>query len=237
MNLLDRYTPNFVWKNQNALIDLGLIIEQELPYIVAKRKYEETQVLGSNRVLHEWFGDYEPFDLEISNVCVPYKNISKVKQWLLGESLLITHNDPDKYCRAICNMSKEQPYQNEWGVFYTFSIVFRCDPLKYKVNEPEITLKQGANAVTNHGDDKSTPFFVFESNGGDIEISCGDYNLSILDTTTGKLEIDTELAMCVQNGIQMRTKGRWLRIPTGDQTIKVTGNITNGKIQMRGVYL
>lgn len=237
MNLLDRYTPNFIWKNENALVDHGLVIEQELPYVVAKRKYEETPVLGSNRVLHEWFDDYEPYDLEIPNVSIPYENLAEVKQWLLGESSLITHNDSDKYCHAICNMSKEQPYQNEWGVFYTFSIVFRCDPLKYRVNEPEIVLKRGENIVTNHGDDKSAPFFVFESGGGDIVLECNEYKLTVLNTLKGTMTIDTELAMCVQNNSQLRTKGRWLRVPQGDQIIKVTGNITSGKIQMRGAYL
>lgn len=237
MILLDRYTPNFIWKNENALVDHGLVIEQELPYVVSKRKYEEMSVLGSNRILHEWFEDYEPYDFEIPNVSIPYENLAEVKQWLLGESTLITHNDPDKYCHAICNMSKEQPYQNEWGVFYTFSIVFRCDPLKYRVNEPEIVLNRGENIVTNHGDDKSAPFFVFESGGGDIVLECNEYKLTVLNTLKGTMTIDTELAMCVQNNSQLRTKGRWLRVKQGDQIIKVTGNITSGKIQMRGVYL
>nr|WP_242596604.1 phage tail protein [Enterococcus plantarum] len=214
-----------------------MIIEQELPYIVAKRKYEETPVLGSNRILHEWFEDYEPYDLEISNVSIPYENLAKVKRWLLGESTLITHNDPDKYCHAVCNMSKEQPYQNELGIFYTFSIVFRCDPLKYRVNEPEIKLKHGANFVTNHGDDKSAPFFEFESSGGDITLECNEYKLTIMNTGKGKVTVDTELAMCVQNNIQLRTKGKWMRVSPGNQTIKVTGNNISGKIQMRGVYL
>lgn len=56
-------------------LDYGLTIESELPEIVAKPRYNEITVIGSNRVLNEWFGDYEPFDLKLKmsalvmNVC------------------------------------------------------------------------------------------------------------------------------------------------------------------------
>ena len=50
---MDRYTPNFVWKGANALLDYGLTIESELPEIVAKPRYNEITVIGSNRVLNE----------------------------------------------------------------------------------------------------------------------------------------------------------------------------------------
>lgn len=236
MNLLDKFTPNFIWKNQNALIDHGLIIEQELPYTVAKQKCEEITIIGSNRTLHEWFEDYEPFDFVIPNVSISYEKLPQVKRWLMGKSRLITHNDPDKYCYATCNMSAEQPYQNEWGMFYTFSITFRCDPLKYKINEPFIFLKQGSNSVTNHGDEKAAPFLEIESNGGDITLSCDDTSLTVLATTPGLLVIDNELPMCMQ-GVSKRTKGNWLRLPPGDQVITLTGNIESAKMKMKGAYL
>lgn len=237
MNLLDQFTPNFIWRDQNALVDYGLIIEQELPYIVAKRKYEEITITGSNKPLHEWFEDYEPFDLEIPNVSIPYENFSKVKQWLIGKSKLITHNDLDKFCYAMCNISGERPYQNEWGVFYTFSIVFRCDPLKYKVNETPFFFTAGNNTFENHGDEKAAPLFEIDSNGGDIILECGEYKLTILNTTVGLVTIDNELSMIVQNKQQLRSKGRWLRIPSGKQTIKLTGNIKSCKMNLRSVYL
>lgn len=237
MDLLDRYTPNFVWKNQNALMDHGLIIEQELPHIVARKKYEEIQIIGSNRILHEEFGDYEPFDLEIPNVSINYDDLTEVKRWLIGKSKLITHNDPDKYCNAICNMSTEKTYQNEWGVFYTFSITFRCDPLKYRVNEPEIAISKGENVVVNSGEEESYPYLVINSTGGNVILECDQSKLTLLSTGAGEITIDSELGMCVQNGKQLRTKGDRLRIPPGMQLLKITGSTTGGTIKMRGAYL
>ena len=80
---MDRYTPNFVWKGANALLDYGLIIESELPEIVAKPRYNEITVVGSNRVLNEWFGDYEPFDLKIKDVSVSYERLPEVKRCVI----------------------------------------------------------------------------------------------------------------------------------------------------------
>lgn len=237
MDLLDRYTPNFVWKNRNALIDYGLIIEEELPYIVAKRKYEEKTILGSNRILHEWFGDYEHYDLEIPNVSIPYENLEIVKNWLIGQSMLITHNDLDKQCRAICSMSNELKYQNEWGTFYTLGITFRCEPLKSRVNEQPILLNQGENTIFNSGDECSTPFFDLYSNGGDISIECGNYKLNILSTVVGRLTIDNELAVVHQNAKRCRTKGNWIKFDVGKLVVKITGNVSNISVLRRSVYL
>lgn len=237
MLLLDRYTPNFIWKNENALVDHELVIEQELPYIVAKPKYEEIIVTGSNIPLHEWFEDYEPFDFEISNVSIPYENLSKVKRWLTGKSKLITHNDSDKFCYALCNISSERPYQNEWGSFYTFSIVFRCNPLKYKVNEQPVLLKSGTTIIENHGDEKASPFFEIDSLGGNISISCSDFKITLLNTAVGKLTVDNELCMAVQNGKSICTKGNWVKIAPGEQKITITGAIKQCKLIIRSVYL
>lgn len=236
-NILDQYTPNFIWKNENALVDHGLIIEEELPYIVAKRNYEEKTIIGSNRVLHEWFGDYEPFDLEIPNVSIPYEQLASVKRWLIGQSMVITHNDPDKQCRAICSMSTETKYQNEWGTFYTFGITFRCDPLKNRVNEQPIRLNQGENALFNHGDECSAPFFDVYSTGGDITIECGEYQLTILATVAGRLTIDNELAVAQQNGKRCRTKGKWITFSTGELVVNITGNVSSASVLRRSNYL
>ena len=100
---MDRSTPNFVWKGANALIDYGLIIESELPEIVAKPRYNEITIVGSNRVLNEWFGDYEPFDFKIKDVSVSYERLSEVKRWLSGKSELITHNNENLYVNSLFN--------------------------------------------------------------------------------------------------------------------------------------
>ncbi|MHC5215395.1 phage tail protein [Enterococcus sp. LJL128] len=234
---LDKDTPNFIWNNLNAFEDFGLIIEEELSEILPARKYNETVVAGSNRVLHEWFGDYEPYTLTISNVSIPYENLTEVKKWLRGPGKLITHNDSDKYSQAICNMGKEQEFLNEWGVFYTFSIEFRCEPLKRKVREEFLSLRVGQNIIYDLGDEPSKPYIEIESGGGNITISCGETSLFLSDTFEGLLTIDNELGMYVQNNSQQRSKGNWIRLQPGENKLILSGNIKAAKMKVRSVFL
>ncbi|EMW6169320.1 phage tail protein [Enterococcus faecalis] len=233
---MDRYTPNFVWKGANALLDYGLIIESELPEIVAKPRYNEITVVGSNRVLNEWFGDYEPFDLKIKDVSVSYERLPEVKRWLSGQSELITHNNVNVYVNAVCNINNEVEYVNEWGTFYSFEITFRCEPLKRKVNEPFINLNKGENTVINHGDEVSQPLIEIHSNGGDISITCGKNTLTLINTSAGMLSVDNELAVCMQGGRIQRTKGNWIKMPPGKNKIMVTGNIASIRMKIRSVF-
>lgn len=235
--LLERDTPNFVWNNCNALDDYGLIIEEELPEIMAARRYTETTIQGSNRVLHEWHGDYEPYTLTIPNITIPYENLHEVKRWLRGSGKLITHNDRDKYIQAICNMGKENEFVNEWGVFYTFNIEFRCEPLRRKVNDVPIKLTTGVNIIDDPGDEPTAPYFEIVSGGGDITITCGTTSLFLSDTFSGLLTIDNELGMYVQNGSQQRCKGSWIKLQPGNNEVVLTGNIKSATIQRRSVFL
>ncbi len=233
---MDRYTPNFVWKGANALLDYGLIIESELPEIVAKPRYNEITVVGSNRVLNEWFGDYEPFDLKIKDVSVSYERLPEVKRWLSGQSELITHNNVNVYVNAVCNINNEVEYVNEWGTFYSFEITFRCEPLKRKVNELFINLKKGENIVINHGDEVSQPLIEIQSNGGNISITCGKNTLTLISTSAGMLSVDNELAVCMQGGRIQRTKGNWIKMSPGKNKIMVIGNIASIRMKIRSVY-
>lgn len=234
---LEKDTPNFVWNNENALLDYGLIIETEISEKMAARKYDEVIIRGSNRVLHEWHNDYEPYTLSIPDISIPYENLAEVKRWLRGSGKLITHNDIDKYIQAICNMSKEQEYVNEWGTFYTFSLEFRCDPLKRKIRDVPIDLFPGTNQFFDPGDEPAAPFIEIDSKGGDITITCGSTSLFLSDTFEGVLTIDNELGMYSQNGSQQRCKGKWIRTQPGENVIQLTGNIKSAKMQNRSVFL
>ncbi len=95
------------------------------------------------------------FRSKIKDVSVSYERLPEVKRWLSGQSELITHNNVNVYVNAVCNINNEVEYVNEWGTFYSFEIIFRCEPLKRKVNELFINLKKGENIVINHGDEVS----------------------------------------------------------------------------------
>ncbi|HGF7694368.1 TPA: phage tail protein [Enterococcus faecium] len=229
--------PNFIWKDLNAALDMDCIIESELPEIMPAQRYETYTVQGRNGELNETFGDYESFDLEIENIAVPHSKLREVKKWLSGRSRLITHNDPDKYLDAICNLGEEVKFENEWGFFYTFAVTFRCQPFKRKLNEQPIEISTNEIEVYDPGDEIAHPYFEIESNGGDITLTIGDKSLTVLNTLVSAFTIDTELGKSIQEGLPLFTKGDWPTLSPGKNLIQVSGSFSKIKLWRRSVYL
>lgn len=228
--------PNFIFNGINALIDMGCIIEKELPDITAQPNIEEISVLGRSGSLLEWYGDYKSYDLPVGTVTIPYENLEEVKRWLFGSGKLITHNDIDKVIDATVSFSNAITFENEWGVFYNFSLTFHCQPLKHKSNEQSIEL-HSKNNLFNPGSVPSYPIIYFETGGGNFEIACNDVSLKIPSMLNGSVTIDCEKGFVVQNSRQLRTTGEWPEILPGKNTISVTGNYSDAEILLRSSWI
>lgn len=229
--------PNFIWNNYNAVADMGCIIEKEIVEISPVQRYETSELTGRSGELHESFGDYEAYDLEIKDITIPYENLQVVKRWLRGYGKLITHNDFDKYRECICSMKKETEFENEWGVFYKFSTVFRCDPFRRKVNEVPITLTSGLNYFHDPGDETSKPYLEIVSKGGNLEFQIADKKLTVLNTLAGLVTVDNEKGKVMQSGVPLFTKGDWLQNSSVQSSIHIKGNFSEAKLFVRSVWL
>lgn len=236
MMFLDKDTPNFIWNNQNAVMDYDCIIESELPEYSPKPRVETTSIIARNGELHEWYGDYESFDYPVKGITIPYDRLEEVKRWLTGSGKLITHNDIDKYREAWCSMGSPISFDNEWGMFWTFDLTFRCQPLKYKVNDQPTKLVVGNNAKYDPESEIAKPFFTIDSLGGDITIKIADKTLTLLDTFEGFLTVDCELGKYIQNNSQQRSKGQWPTLTPGHNNIILSGNIKSAEMLMRSCW-
>lgn len=238
MFFMDKDEPNFIWKNLNALRDFGLIIENEIKEVSPNKRYETITVLGMNGEYHETFDDYEAYDLEIPNVSIPYDMLNSVKQWLTGYSDLVTHNDIDKYRECICSMNEPIEFQNEIGVFYKFSINFRCQPFRRKVNKEseKENLKSNYLKYFDEGQEKPKPFIELYSNGGEITIQLNKNKLTLANTSKGYLFVDNEKGLAVQNNKLLLTKGDFLVGQTGWNDINIS-NATEIIVHKRSVWL
>lgn len=234
---MDRDEPNFVFKGINAFKDMGCIIENEILEVSPSQRYESIIVTGRHGELHETFGDYDAYDLKISNVTIPYDRLKEVKGWLRGHGQLITHNDLDKYRDCVCNMGKENEFENEIGHFYKFDVSFRCQPFKKKVREIPIEFKAGSTEFFDPGQENCAPFFELVSSSGDITIQIGDKKLTLKNTIRGNITVDAEHGKAIQEGLPLFTKGQWPRIVPGTNIVKVSGSIVSGKMWNRSVWL
>lgn len=237
VNFMNPDEPNFIFKNINAVMDMGLIIETELPVVSPKPRVEEIETLGRSGSLHEWFGDYAPYDFPVKSVSCLHENLADVKNWLRGTGKLITHNDPDKYRIVRCNMSSPTQFENEWGYFYTFDISFRSQPFLKRLSEPSIPLIAGSNERYNPGQEISKPNFWIEATGGEFSVKIGDRSLTVLNALPGLVEINTEFGKVTQEGSLLRKKGSWPVSLPGKNTIQLTGKATKGVMKFEAVYL
>ncbi|CAD5902457.1 phage tail protein [Carnobacterium maltaromaticum] len=237
MELLEKDTPNFIFNNANALVDYGCIIENELPEITAQPNISVKKIPARSRELHIWHNDYLSYDLPVKDITIPYENFKDVIRWLRGSGKLITHNDPDKYRDVFVSISKEQSYENEWGVFYTFDLTFECQPFKKKIYEEPTDLEQGENIIVDNGMEPSSPYFEFTSTGGDITITIENKIFKLLATTAGSITLDCEMGLAVFDGSIVKTQGEYPKLHPGENSIILDGAFSSATILKRSVWL
>lgn len=237
VNFMNPDEPNFVWKGLNALLDMGCIIETELPEIMPNKRYETITVQGRSGELHETFDDYDSYDYPINDITVPYENIREVKKWLTGRSRLITHNDADKYRDCICSMSNPIEFENEWGVFYKFNVTFRSQPFRRKVMESPNAFIKGNLDFDDPGDETAKPYFEVECAGGDFTLQIGDRSITAINPLKGLVSVDCEHGKIMQEGVPLFSKGDWLKIKPGKNRLIASGSVISGKMWKRSVWL
>lgn len=228
--------PNFIWNGKNAVEDFELTVEEEIEEVSPNERFNEIVVPGRNGFLTEWDGDYDEYPLVIKSCNIPYERLAEVKRWLRGRGQLITHNDTDKYRDCVCNINKPLPFKNEWGVFYTFDIEFKCQPLRKKVNDIPHSLTSIQKIITNHGDETCRPDFEIISNGGDIKIQVNKKELILLDTPKGVIFVYSELGKVASSQKYIRSKGEWPSMEMGENTVSVKGDYQEVKMWKRSVW-
>lgn len=236
-DFLNRDEPNFVFKGINALVDMGCVIEKELPDVKAQPNIEELTIIGRNGSLTEWYGDYKPYDLDVGKISIPYERLEEVKRWLSGNGKLITHNDVDKYIEAIPKFSTDFVFDNEWGEFYSFELSFRCQPLKRKVNEQPLVLNMPTLTFFNAGTENSYPKIEF-NNSGNIyfKVICNETELIVPNLVKGPVTIDCDKGLVIQNGNFVRSIGEWPVIIPGHNKVSIYGDYTEAKLFMRSAW-
>ncbi|MDY2734871.1 distal tail protein Dit, partial [Intestinibacter sp.] len=156
--------------------EIGIIVVEGPPEILAQEEYEEIEVEGRNGNLIVNKGTYKDIekgfllttielDLDIEII------IEKIKKWLfeIKDNKLLYAID-NKY-NIVKKVIMEEDIKTSFEEYGDFKVKFLCEPFYYKLNEKPIILTTQGN-VYNDGDFESEPCIKIYGTG-DIQLTIG----------------------------------------------------------------
>lgn len=217
----------------NSLTIQGLAIRELPPISKPLMRNIREEIDGRNGDIITELG-YNAYDkeLEIGLYGESY-DINDIIAFFNGKGTITFSDEPDKY--YYYQILNQIDYEKLLK-FKTASVVFHCQPFKYKVNEAPITLSVGDNTINNLGNTYAKPTITIV--GSDtVTISLdGNQIFSIDMSTHGKIVLDTANleAYDPDNGqlLNRIVTGDYdsFKINSGANTLSLSGNITTATI-------
>lgn len=207
------------------------LIVNKLPAIIKpKRDVDIIDLDGRSGFLTRDKGTYRGVVKSIECTIKGLDNIDYITTWLNGSGDLILSNEPDKVYRAtIINQIEIEKIAR---LFYSFILVFDCQPFKYEAEPQDITLTT-PNQITNPGNIESEPK-IKVTGSGDVTLNVGDYTIQL--TAIGpNITIDSEIMDCYRNSTLLndKTTGPFPKLKPGENAISWSGNVTKLEITPR----
>lgn len=217
----------------NSLTIQGLAI-RELPPIskpLMRNLREEIDGRNGDIITELGYSAYEK-ELEIGLYGNSY-DINDIIAFFNGKGTITFSDEPDKY--YYYQILNQIDYEKLLK-FKTASVIFHCQPFKYKVGETPIILSAGSNTITNLGNIYAKPVITIV--GSDtVTISLdGNQIFSIDMSNNGKIVLDTANleAYDPDNGqlLNRIVTGDYdsFKIESGNNTLSLSGTITSASI-------
>lgn len=177
---------------------------------------------------------YSAYDKEMEIGLYGNYDINSIISFFSQSGTIVFSNEPDKY--YYFEILDQIDYQRIIK-FGSATIVFHCQPFKYKLNETAISLSVGDNTVTNAGNIYAKPTLTI-TGSGTIEVSLGEVQIfSIdLDENGETIVIDTSLLEAynpTDNSLMNRqVMGDYdvFKLESGDNIVALSGTITTASI-------
>lgn len=217
----------------NSLTKQGLAIRELPPISKPSMRTLKEEIDGRNGDIITDLG-YSAYDKEIEiGLYGESYDINDIIAFFNGSGTITFSDESDKYCyyKILNQIDYEKLLK-----FKTASVVFHCQPFKYKVNEAPITLSVGDNTINNLGNTYAKPTITIV--GSDtVTISLdGNQIFSIDMSTHGKIVLDTANleAYDPDNGqlLNRIVTGDYdsFKIESGNNTLSLSGTITSASI-------
>lgn len=176
---------------------------------------------------------YSAYDKEMEIGLYGDYNINDIITFFNQKGTIVFSNEPDKYYKfEILNQINYEKLLK----FKTATVVFHCQPFKYKLNETPQSLSTGENTVINAGNIYAKPTLAI-TGSGTIEVELGEVQIFEIDLGEGSsIVIDTNL-LEAYNPTDSSLMNRQVigdydvfKLQSGNNTITLTGTITAATI-------
>ena len=222
--------------------ELGIIVVEGPPEVLAQEEYEEIIIEGRNGTLIENKGTFPNVEKSFILTTIDLDQdidlmIEKIKMWLFNiKDNKILYAIPNRY-NIVKKVVIEEDIKTTFEEYGDFKIKFLCEPFYYNLLEKDITITEKGTKFYNKGDFNSNPKIVIYGTG-DLQLTINDTTVQI-NNVDERVLLDSKLFLCLDkdnNNKSIDMIGNFPTLDIGENTITWVGNITKLDISPRIIY-
>ena len=222
--------------------ELGIIVVEGPPEVLAQEEYEEIIIEGRNGTLIENKGTFPNVEKSFILTTIDLDQdidlmIEKIKMWLFNiKDNKILYAIPNRY-NIVKKVLIEEDIKTTFEEYGDFKIKFLCEPFYYDLLEKNITITEKGTKFYNKGDFNSNPKIVIYGTG-DLQLTINDTTVQI-NNVDERVLLDSKLFLCLDkdnNNKSIDMIGNFPTLDIGENTITWVGNITKLDISPRIIY-
>ena len=222
--------------------ELGIIVVEGPPEVLAQEEYEEIIIEGRNGTLIENKGTFPNVEKSFILTTIDLDQdidlmIEKIKIWLFNiKDNKLLYAIPNRY-NIVKKVVIEEDIKTTFEEYGDFKIKFLCEPFYYNLLEKDITITEKGTKFYNKGDFNSNPKIVIYGTG-DLQLTINDTTVQI-NNDDERVLLDSKLFLCLDkdnNNKSIDMIGNFPTLDIGENTITWVGNITKLDISPRIIY-
>ena len=222
--------------------ELGIIVVEGPPEVLAQEEYEEIIIEGRNGTLIENKGTFPNVEKSFILTTIDLDQdidliIEKIKIWLFNiKDNKLLYAIPNRY-NIVKKVVIEEDIKTTFEEYGDFKIKFLCEPFYYDLLEKNITITEKGTKFYNKGDFNSNPKIVIYGTG-DLQLTINDTTVQI-NNVDERVLLDSKLFLCLDkdnNNKSIDMIGNFPTLDIGENPITWVGNITKLDISPRIIY-
>ena len=222
--------------------ELGIIVVEGPPEVLAQEEYEEIIIEGRNGTLIENKGTFPNIEKSFILTTIDLDQdidlmVEKIKTWLFNiKDNKLLYAIPNRY-NIVKKVIIDEDIKTTFEEYGDFTVKFICEPFYYDLLKKDITVTEKETKVYNNGDFNSSPIIIIYGTG-DLQLTINNTTVQI-NNVDERVLLDSKLFLCLDkdnNNKSIDMIGNFPTLDIGENTITWVGNITKLDISPRIIY-